>query len=247
MSESIGIIVEEEGKILAAAFNVSKLRPIEDMMPKPIAGPFLLEATVVEPLEGKLTSEVAMFCAIGQDDLHIMMPRLPIIMKSGEDFDYELGPTQKFFEANTKDGVETKMFTIDARSFPNGDMFYFHFHRAGGKTATCCWDTKQQTAYSVPFYNFHTDGTSCLGSSTIGAQTPFQKLLGFINAYTTPHNTFSQRTGDKFNLNGKDELLFNGKKGKWPEQKAQGWVQPPDCLKTEAARNAVLGKLTPLV
>ena len=214
-----------------------------------------------------------MVCCISKDELHVMFQTMPIfalinpILRSGTEttrVDF-----QETDDMSKGDMSDTLMLNVKADSFPHGSMFYFRF-KGLDDIITTVWSDDEQKLFSVPLYNFHTDGSSCLGDACANPNSNnFSLLLSLLNAYTTPHVTYKgdgmfsikvempEKTKEVMRakdireaiLGGKakHELQYGEKTGIWPDQEKIGAFVPPEELRTPEARAKVLGKLTPLL
>lgn len=245
----VGLLFKEAGELVGCCFDATKTVPLETLFPEKPAGPFLLEAEVCSPRNETVKKTVEMLAAVSDNQLHVMMKRIPIICSVLKDWHPSTGISHKFM--NEIDEGEDTMFYLEASHMNHGDFFYFRFERNSMEYCTCMWSDSKKKLFNVPFYNFHTNGESCFGKTGVEEnrhESGFSKLLRLLNGYTTPHDTYG--TGKHFSLKmgkeGEDPtLLYDGMENRFPSQHQISAWMPPDCLATPEARAKAIGKLLP--
>lgn len=271
-TRKIVLLYEEGGKQQGGVFDLNNVQPLAGFIEQTPIGPFKLEAQLANPQNPEEISTVDMICCMTSGELHVMFEAMPLFAM----IDVRLQPgvkTTKIEFAEPED-VDTDMtdtlsLMLNAKHFQHGDMFYFRF-KGRDDIITTVWSDTEQKLFSVPFYNFHTDGSSCLGDACqqFGANN-FSLLLSLLNAYTTPHVTFEgdgmfdieietpeptkdiMRAKDirKAVLEGKAKakIVYTAGGQDWPHQSKIGAWVPPVEMQTPEARKKLLGKITPLL
>lgn len=106
------------------------------------------------------------------------------------------GKVCQFMEVNMQGqpNVDTRLMELKAELFGRTHI-WLDIDR--GTVTGGLYDNRDNSCWSLPFYNFYNDGRTCLGGleGTLNKMPPLQKLYTFLSAYTTPHVTYNDQQG----------------------------------------------------
>ena len=192
----IGLILEEAGRKVAIAFDASKAIPIDELITAPPMGPFLIQAEVISPRNGE-HKKIDMLAAVNDHVIHVFSRKLPILAPVIRKYSIRNGIRHEIAEEyNTDKEILFELDPIEmiktVRPKAKSAWFWLSFDKRSNNPWCSIYLDDDKTIWSIPFYNFFTNGNVCMGESGADEGNTFKRLISLFNSYATPHNTYDE-------------------------------------------------------